>query len=283
MVRAGLVLVLLLSMVAGAGCSEGGDAEPPYPVSSTVVSHETTQEISVFAPEAEGSWPVAYLLHCYDCNREDSAEMGRQLASHGVVAFVPDYRSTHPLRMGGYLEKDLECGYRYARSIAHEYGGDLDQPVTFVGDSFGSTVALGVGTSESYFGPTGEYDTCFAGTPRADVVVAIGGCYYEYEGEPVYNHVESMVEHAEGRLWDGKLVFVVGESDDICHAWQSEGVVAALQAAGYDAELHVMAGGDHHNVVFWTQNDGEWITVPDDPVGKQVLQLILDRIEAATP
>ena len=28
---------------------------------------------------------------------------------------------------------DAECGYRFARSIAAEHGGDLDQPVTFVG------------------------------------------------------------------------------------------------------------------------------------------------------
>jgi hypothetical protein len=95
----------------------------PFEVASTVVSHETTQEISVFAREAEGSWPVAYMFHCYDCDRQDSAEMGKQLASHGMVVFVPDYRSTDaPVTR----EQDLECAYRYARSIAPEYGGDLD-------------------------------------------------------------------------------------------------------------------------------------------------------------
>lgn len=281
--RAGLVLVLLLSMVIGAGCAGEGDAEPPFSVSSTVVAHETTQEISVFAPEPEGSWPVAYLLHCYDCNREDSAEMARQLASQGIVAFVPDYRSTDaPVTQ----EQDLECGYRYARSIAAEYGGDLDQPVTFVGDSHGASWALGIGVGETYYGPGGDFGgACFTGVPRPDVVVAIGGCYYEYDGqtELVLPVIDLMLEKTATATQDGDLVLVVGEDDDMCHAWQSEDATAALQAVGYKAEVHVMSGGDHHNVVFWTQSDGEWVTIPDDPVGKQVLQLILDNIKAATP
>jgi acetyl esterase/lipase len=36
--------------------------EGPFEVTTTVVSHETTRDISVWAPDAEGSWPVVYLI-----------------------------------------------------------------------------------------------------------------------------------------------------------------------------------------------------------------------------
>ena len=97
------------------------------------------------------------------------------------------------------------------------------------------------------------------------MIVAIGGCYYEYEGEEVpWTPLEWMVNDIENATLEPHLVLVVGEDDNTCHAWQSEDAAATLQAAGYDVELVVMPGGDHHNVVFWTQTDGEWITVPLD-------------------
>jgi acetyl esterase/lipase len=253
----------------------------PFDVTMTVVSHETTQEISVFAPEADGSWPVAFMFHCYECDRSDAAPMATQLASHGMVVFAPNYRSTGT---GDEMEEDLECGYRYARSVAAEYGGDLDQPVTFVGDSYGATMAISGGVAQARYGPGGFYDDCFTGAPRPDVVVAIGDCYYEYEGEEVpWTPLEWMVDNIENATLEPHLVLVVGENDDTCHAWQSEDATDTLQAAGYNAELRAMPGGDHHNVVFWTQIDGEWVIVPNDPVGQQVVQIILDGIDAAQP
>ena len=64
---------------------------------------------------------------------------------------------------------------------------------------------------------------------------------------------------------------------------RSEDAVETLQAAGYNARLVVIPGGDHGNVVFWAEIDGEWVTSPDDPVGQQVVQVILDAIDAAQP
>ena len=39
--------------------------------------------------------------------------------------------------------------------MAADYGGDLDQPVTFVGWSLGATAALGIGLTDN-IDPTGE-------------------------------------------------------------------------------------------------------------------------------
>jgi len=281
-----LVQVVLVALLLPSCSSDTDDSSftthGPYDVTMTVVSHETTQKMSVFAPEADGSWPVGLMLHCYECDRSDAAPMAAQLASHGMVVFAPDYRSTDSWET---VEQDVECSYRYARTIAAEHGGDLDQPVTFVGDSLGASWVQGVGVGETYYGPGGGFGAvCFTGPPRPDVVVAIGGCYYEYEGSrDVLPVIDLMAESTDTAKLDSDLILVVGENDDTCHAWQSEDATAALQAAGYDAELRVMPGGDHHNVVFWAQEDGEWVIVPDDPVGQQVVQTILDAIDAAQP
>lgn len=192
---------------------------------------------------------------------------------------APDYRSTDSQRT---RERDLECGYRYIRSIAREYGGDLDQPITLVGDSYGASTALFGGLSEAAYGPGGSYDVCFTGGPRADVIVAVGGCYYEYGGEKFpESFVEVLVDSTDLKKLDADLVLVVGEDDPTCQPWQSEDAADALNAAGYNATVVVVPGGDHGNVVFWGLDDGEWVTVPNDPVGEEVVHIVLDAIDTA--
>ena len=251
----------------------------PFEVTSTVVSHETTRDIGVWSPEEEGSWPVVYMTHGYGAKGQDLAEMATRLASHGNVVFAPDYRTDDSQTK---MVQDLECGYRYARSIAHEYGGDLDQPVTFIGDSYGASMAIAGGVDQALLGPGGSYDVCFTGVPRADVVVAIGGCYYEHEGEKFPSStVDGVIDNIDTAKRDTELILVVGEDDDVCQAWQSEDATEALAAAGYDARVVVVPGGNHNNVVFWGGKDGDWVTVPNDPIGREVLQIILDAIDAA--
>jgi len=246
-------------------------AEPLFGVSSAIVSHETTQDISVWAPDAEGSWPVVYLLHGYQGSGQDLVETAAGLASQGVVVFAADYRSTAEQ----YIEQDAECGWRYAVSIADEYGGDLDQPITFVGDSMGASLVLVGGLNDALYGPGGTYDGCFTGAPRPDVIVPIAGCHYGHDGQ------QSEFDVTGWDNLDAALVLVVGEDDVVCPAWQSEEAVAALQSAGYDADLVVVPGGNHNNVVFYDVVDGEWVIVPNDPVGHVVVQTILDAINAA--
>lgn len=249
----------------------------PFEVTTTVVSHETTQDISVWAPDADGSWPIVYLVPAAGTG-QDLAEMATRLASHGTVLFAPDYRfDDSPLAK----EQDLECGYRYTRTIAHEYGGDLDLPVTVVGDSFGASMALYGGLSEATYGPGGSYGVCFTGVPRADLIVPIAGCYYEHEGDAFPEpFLEALADSTVAKNLDADLVLVVGEDDSTCQPWQSEDAAETLEAAGYDARVVVVPGGDHGNVVFWRVVDSEWMTAPNDPVGKKVIQVILDAIDA---
>jgi hypothetical protein len=98
-------------------------------VTTTVVSHETTLDIAVWAPDAEGPWPIVYALHGLGGKGQDLAVTATELASHGNVMFAPDWGS----------EQTAECSYRYSVSIAEDCGGDPDQPITAIGHSAGAS------------------------------------------------------------------------------------------------------------------------------------------------
>ncbi len=248
----------------------------PYEVATTVVSHPATQDIWVTAPSASdadewGTWPIVFATHGRGGSGDGLAATAAELASHGAVVFAPTYRSTE----GQYIEQDLECAYRYVMSIAQDYGGDLDHPVTSFGHSLGASMALFGGLSEAAYGPGGTYDACFSGVPRSDVIVAVAGCHYEYEGEQFPFDMTGFSN------MDADVVLVAGTDDDVCELWQSQDATEELQAAGYDARLVEIDGGNHANVVFYEIVDGEWLLRPGDPVGEEVAQVILDAIEAA--
>lgn len=246
--------------ILAVACGSTSDAEPPFAVTSTVLTWETGKDLAVFAPEGEGSWPVVYALHGYESNWQRLAGTASELASHGTVVFAPDYVTFTDTQA---LE-DAECGYRFVHSIAEDYGGAVDQPVAILGHSYGGFLGLTIGLNAALYGPAGTYDACFTGVPRPDVVAAIASCYYqvadqEFDFDPV------------GQGWgnqQAQLILVAGTEDVECEAWQSEDASAALEVAGFDVEFVEIAGADHISLVF---------PVADE----ETVQAIRDAIAAA--
>lgn len=262
-------LPALLAILLLPGCSSGPTTSE---VTTTVVSHETTQEIWVFAPEGEGPWPVVFTFHGQGGTGDGLADTARNLASRGLLVFSPSYRSTEPQS----VEQDLVCAYRYGLSIAEDYGGDLDLPVTYFGHSFGGQMALLGGLNEAAYGPGGTYDACFEGVDRPDIIVSVAACYYENPEGGQYPFDTSGFSNT-----DADLLLIGGIDDQVCEIWQTQDASDALQAAGYSTEPVEINGGNHANVVFYEVVDGEWVERPDDPIGHDVVQLTADAIEAA--
>ena len=71
---------------------------------------------------------------------------------------------------------------------------------------------------------------------------------------------------------------MVGSDDEVCEPWQSRDAADALRATGRNVRLVEVEGGDHANVVFF---DPQWIPTPDDPIGIEVTEIILDAIEGS--
>jgi dienelactone hydrolase len=268
-------VVLLVALAAvSASCADDGDGGDDLDdVESSVTSDETTQAIRVFEPDDGGSRPVVFALHGIDGSAGQLAEVGRQLAARGLLVFVPDYRTDLTSDEGKVtLARDVECAYRYVRSIASDYGGDLDRPVTFLGWSLGASFAIQGGLDEE-IDPSGEFVDCFEEVPRADVIVAVSGCHYNvppemFDAEEWTNDVE-------------QLVLVAGEEDTNCPPSQTEDAATELRMKGYDVDVVMLAGADHFAPVFHSFVDGEMVPEPDDPAGAQVVELVVDAVAAA--
>ena len=247
-------------------------------VVTTGLTGEDTQEITAWAPDADGSWPVVYALPGWGGRSSDLGETATALASQGVVVFAADYR-WEAWEQGRWqdLTLDSECGYRFVRSIAEEFGGDLDQPVTLVGHSFGATMAIAIGLNGPAYGPDGTYDACFEGVPRPDVVVPLGSCVYELDGN-TFNFDPSSWKDPH---LDTDLVSVSGSEDATCEPWQSADATAAYQEVGFNARHVEIDGANHYNLVLHDLVDGEWFALPDNPGGLEAVQTILEAIAAA--
>jgi dienelactone hydrolase len=273
----GIGIVLLTMAAAAAGCARGESRSEgrAIPVTTKIVSDETTQAVWLVAPDRPGSWPVVYAMHGIGGSGRDMVELGTRLASAGVVVFAPTYNTDWSTERGfAQAVVDAECGYRFARSIAPEHGGDLSRPMTFVGWSLGATSVLALGLTEDV-DPTGDIVTCFDEPPRADVIVAISGCYYEYEGRPVG------VDSSAWGNTDATIVLVAGGRDETCAAWQSRRAADELRSAGYDVRLVILPDADHPAPVFHRIVDGEFVVTPDDPSGDRTVAVILDAIASA--
>jgi dienelactone hydrolase len=273
-----LACALLLAAACGGDSNAGrGDSDVGgFGVTSEVVADETTQDVLVFAPEAEGSWPVVMAWHGIGGRGEDMAEISRRLAGEGFVVFAPTWRTDMSTQQG--MEQgavDAECAYRFARSIAADYGGDVARPVTWVGWSLGASLVLNLGLLEQV-DPSGEAVSCFTEAPRPDVVVAVSGCHYEHEGAQF-----DLVDPSGWGHTDAEVVLVAGEEDTTCAAWQSEDAAAEMRPAGYDVDLVMLEGANHYAPVFHDVVDGEFVVVSDEPAGEQTLQVILDAVAAS--
>jgi predicted esterase len=265
LLAAAAIFVVPLALVACSDENDTSDGGDVYEVTTAVVSHETTQDIWVSAPDAEGPWPIIYALHGTGGTGDGLAATAGELARHGHVVFSPTWRT----------EMDAECSYRYALTIADQYGGDPDLGIAGIGHSLGAGVLLIGGLDDAAYAAGGTYDDCFTGGPRPSVLVPIAGCYYEYQdNEFAFDPVAF-----SGR--DVDITLVVGNEDAECEPWQSRDATEKLENVGYDARLTEVDGGNHANVVFYEVVDGEWVTAPDDPIGEEVVEIILDAIEAS--
>ncbi len=150
-----------------------------YTVSEETISHDTTQQVLVFSPEAECSWPVVHLFTEDYGKAVGVAQLGRTLAAQGVVVFAPDYRAADTGGAGQKAESDLVCSWRYGNSVAEQYGGDVERPVTLVGWARGgSDMALELGLR----GDGNSQEQCFTAAPDPGAVVAIAPCMQRITG-----------------------------------------------------------------------------------------------------
>lgn len=263
--------LLLACVLAALGACTGGSAGP-YEVSSETLRDGTTQEIRVWAPVGKGSWPVVYALPGISGRESDFDELGPALARHGVVVFATGYRTHGTLED---LGDDLGCGYRLIRRAADEYGGDLEQPVTGLGYSFGALWML-AGALQNPAGGDSRGDECVRGLPLPNPVVGVNGCYYAWRGRPLPFTVAGLDRR------EADVLLVAASADRTCPSWESKKAAAALRVAGFHTRLTTIRGANHYTPLFHDVVDAKWVSVPEDPAGERTVRAILDAIKAGS-
>lgn len=259
----GVTFGLMVGSTAWASAQDDEvSTEPTGSTSSAepvTISGPMTQDIRVWAPDGPGgSWPVVYAVPGGDGDAEELSLIAEQLASNGVLVFVTAHTPwDYPVAL-----KEAECGFRHVLRVAPEHGGDLTQPITTFGWSMGASIVLDSALRASEYGPDGNFRDCGDGAPRPHAVVALSGCWYQFEDQ-VYGFDVSGLTNT-----DPRIDLVVGTEDDICQAWQSEQAAEALRKADHDVGLLEIEGGDHFSVVW------------DADIPK-VVQTILDAVDAA--
>ena len=277
LVRVAAVALMLLAPAAVVpGCGGNGPPQPPFAVTSTAVSPETTKPMSIWAPDADGAWPVVYLLHGINGSPQDMELLGKSVAEQGYVVFAIDWDDN------GDPYRDIACGYHYGQSIAAEHGGDANRPVA-VGYSQGATYALLGATSQEVGARVDTFDPCSVergkivapdGQAIPDVLVMIAPCLFEYQGK-------SVTPELSGGNTDLQITVVSGENDTVCQPWQQEEAVTFLQKSGYDTRLVSVPGADHHSIVYQEMVGNQPVPRPDSPAGQHTTRAILDAIKAA--
>ncbi|MDJ0769675.1 MAG: hypothetical protein QNJ12_12810 [Ilumatobacter sp.] len=268
------VLIGVALWVAACG-GDDSSAEVRYEVTREVVSHETTQDILVFAPDAEGSWPVVFALHGLDGSGEDMAETSQRLAERGFAVFALTYRTDFGTEQGAIDSlRDLVCGGWYVGTIAGDHGGDLDQPVTMLGWSLGAGRVLEGGLNTGVVDTTGLFSPCSTELARVDVIVAVAGCHYEF-GDAEFDFDPSGWSNK-----DATIVMAVGDDDTLCAPWQTEQAGDELRSLGYDVDVVVFDDADHFLPFFVDFVDGELVPDADHPAGDRLVEIVVDAVDA---
>jgi hypothetical protein len=254
-----LGLVVVLVLVATVGACGGG-------VTSSAVSHEDTNDMVVWSPPGDGPWPLVFAIPDSGGDVErDLGVLAPELAANGLLVIGTDIRT----RPSAYTEVDVECGYRYARQIAADYGGDLSLPVTMLGFSLGAFPATVQGLNASRYGPDGIFTDCFSGEPRPDLVVTVAGC-----------HLDAL-QYTSGNFTSTEtaVVLVSGAEDTVCPTTlHTPPMQELLEERGFDVTAVEIAGADHGGLVFHEQ--GSWEELPiDDPAGQATVDAIVAAVE----
>ena len=262
-----MVVVLALFTAACGGGGAGGSVARG--VHEQSISDPTTQDIRVFRPDGKGPWPVVMAYHGLGGNAQQMTELAMRLAAAGLLVFAPTVRTDVSTQQGIVdAANDSECAYRYARTVAPGFGGDLHLPVTFVGWSFGANFAVQGGLDEQ-LDPSRQFISCFTDVPRPDVIVALDGCHYEFQGQP-----STLLDASQWSNPHVHLVLAAGADDTVCPAWQSEKLSAELRTRGYAVKYEVLKGADHFAPVFLAAAGNGTVAAPHSAAGDRTVQLI---------
>lgn len=238
--------------------------------------------VDVYYPQNPGPWPVIVTIHGRPRTPADMAPLARALAGRGAVVYNADYRGVRPVAKG-FPESvaDVACAVRFARTTAHQYGGDGEHLV-LVGHSQGGYVGALVSLAGDRF--AGREGSCLAegGSPLPDGFVHVAGVsiihddllldWIYFGGSPSQKPKQwqrgEILNHLGGN--PSLVAGIIFERDDpvlgTLHATQLH---RGLKRAGYDVRLELLDRGSTHFDILQVPGLGQRVVrMVEDVVGR---------------
>lgn len=246
-----LPLVLLVPLLA-TGCEHvlfrylNRGLSPPE--QTIVYAPELGLSMDVYRPLAAPAepWPVVVFFYGGSWQRGERAQyrfVGRQLARHGVLAVVADYR-TYPRAGFPDFMDDAARAVRRVRDEAPAWGGDPHR-IFLAGHSAGAHIVALLGTDSRYLQRYGISPRSLAG------VIGLSGPYdFEITGDlrPVFGSEGSWPQAQPVNFVDGNeppFLLIHGERDRVVESADSVQLAKKLKVHGVKVELELLPEGSH--------------------------------------
>lgn len=241
-----------------------------------------TRALDIFAPVAQGEWPVIILAHGSKETKARFERMGKALAREGAVVFVIDWpawatAASATTGDGSWLREMTEtfiCAVRFAHVQAALYTQTPDA-VTLLGYSLGGWPGLLTSLAgdeleaqwaayEASHGNPPDQVSCVIteGTAHVDAFVGYGGLYPttpQGEGTPAdFWEIMDISRHM-GENTDVRIRAIQGIYDTVLseqNIEHAETLILAFADAGYDAQWIEIEDGHGFNASgsMWEHN-----------------------------
>jgi acetyl esterase/lipase len=218
------------------------------PESTATYAPELGLALDVYRPESARTRPAPVVVFFYGGNwqrgaREQYRFVGRQLARHGVLAIVADYRTWPRAGFPAFVEDGAKA-VAWTRSNDARLGGDPDR-VYVAGHSAGAQIAALIATDARYLEPHGLAPDTLAG------MIGLAGPYnFNITGQyvPIFGAPGQWPRAQAVNFVDGDeppFLLVHGIDDGVVEPRDSRELAQRLRDAGVRVELLMLDDGGH--------------------------------------
>ena len=217
-----------------------------------VFDTEHDLKLDVYAPHAAADAPV--IVFFYGGSWEEGRRrwyryVGEALASHGIVAMIPDYRKFPDVRFPAFMA-DAANATKWAFAHATEFGGD-PRRIFVMGHSAGGHIAALLACDKRYLAKVDLVPRDLAG------MIGLAGAYAFLPY--VDDEAEIFGDNAKGRYNSQPINFVDGDEppllllqgldDDEVTPNNAEAMAERAQAMNGTAELKLYPYTDHGDLL----------------------------------
>jgi acetyl esterase/lipase len=177
--------------------------------------------------------------------------VGQSLASHGIVAVVPDYRKWPSVRMDGFM-RDAANAVAFAHAHAREWQGDPER-LFVMGHSAGGHIAALLATDAHWLHGVGMEPRQLAG------MIGLAGAYDflpldETDYIDMFGHTAAEQARSQPvNFVDGDeppMLLLQGTADREVEPSNAESLAKRMRAHGEPVELRLYPGVGHMGLLF---------------------------------